>query len=72
MKINRRLIGTAAALCLGLLPTLDAAPARAIGCFTGGAAGAVAGHYAGHHAVVISSANWLENQCDANGSPPPA
>jgi hypothetical protein len=52
MKINRRLIGTAAALSLGLLPMLDAAPARAIGCFTGGAAGAVAGHYAGHHAVL--------------------
>ena len=26
--------------------------ANAIGCFTGGAAGAVAGHYAGHHAVL--------------------
>ena len=51
MKIDRRLIGAAAALSLGLLPMLDVAPAQAIGCFTGGAAGAVAGHYAGHHAV---------------------
>jgi sterol desaturase/sphingolipid hydroxylase (fatty acid hydroxylase superfamily) len=52
MQINRSLIGAMAALTLGLLPMLDAAPAQAIGCLTGGAAGAVAGHMAGHHAVL--------------------
>jgi hypothetical protein len=52
MQINRTLIGATAALTLALVPMLDAAPARAIGCLTGGAAGAVAGHYAGHHAVL--------------------
>jgi hypothetical protein len=52
MQINRRLIGAAAAMSLGLLPMLDAAPAQAIGCLTGAAAGGVAGHYAGHHAVL--------------------
>jgi hypothetical protein len=52
MKINRRLMGATAALSLGLLPMFDAAPAQAIGCLTGGAAGAVAGHYAHHHAVL--------------------
>jgi hypothetical protein len=52
MQIDRRLLGAAAAMSLGLLPMLDAAPAQAIGCLTGAAAGGVAGHYAGHHAVL--------------------
>ncbi len=52
MRLYMTLFGAAAALSIAALPLLAPAPARAIGCLTGGAAGAVAGHYAGHHAVL--------------------
>ena len=52
MQINKRLIGAAAALSLGLLPMFNAAPAQAIGCASGAAMGAAAGHLAHHHALL--------------------
>jgi hypothetical protein len=52
MRHPKILLGATLALTLGALPLLTPAPARAIGCLSGGAAGAVAGHYAGHHAVL--------------------
>jgi uncharacterized protein YcfJ len=42
----------AVALGLAAAPVVMSSPAQAIGCLSGGAAGAVAGHYAGHHGVV--------------------
>jgi hypothetical protein len=43
-------IFAAAAVALGLAAA--PVPAQAIGCLSGGAAGAVAGHYAHHHAIL--------------------
>jgi hypothetical protein len=52
MKMNIRIAGAAGLLSLGLLPLAQPEPARALGCFTGAAAGAVAGHYLHHHAIL--------------------